>query len=152
LSCLRTQVTLRPSTTWGGGDGGANDRVLVVHCLQLVPQLLHRDCSVDQYLWFNRTTTKSLTARCEPGRTMELVVAQFWNSTEGDCSADVEVEFSGVKPHVSTFGDGIVVEAKQGFARVDVTAPAGAGPQIVAPVRIACMCMCVCVCVCVCVE
>jgi tripeptidyl-peptidase-2 len=124
---------LRPSSSWGGGDEGLSNRIMTIHCQQLVPQRIHGDTMLEQYIYFNRSTTKTLTARCEPGRTMEIVIAQFWNSNVGDSSADVEVEFSGVQPQLSTFGSGIVVEAKQGFARVDVSAPWGAASQALSP-------------------
>jgi tripeptidyl-peptidase-2 len=131
----RFTIMLRPSSSWGGGDEGLSNRIMTIHCQQLVPQRIHGDTMLEQYIYFNRSTTKTLTARCEPGRTMEIVIAQFWNSNVGDSSADVEVEFSGVQPQLSTFGSGIVVEAKQGFARVDVSAPWGAASQALSPVR-----------------
>jgi hypothetical protein len=51
----------------------------------------------------------------------------------GDSSVDMEVEFSGVQPAVSVCDGGITVEAKQGFARVDVSAPRGGGKQTLTP-------------------
>lgn len=130
----RFTLRFRPGGSWGGGDNGANNRIMVVHCQQLVPQRAHRDSMLEKYFYFSRDTVVSEhTGRCYGGYTMEVVMAQFWNSSVGDSSLDAEVEFSGVSPHVTAFDGGITLEAKQGFARVDVTAPLGSGKQLLTP-------------------
>ena len=129
----RYTVSLRGAGSWGGGDNGANNRMLVLHCQQLVPQRAHRDSMMEKYLWFNRTTSKQFVGQCFPGFAMEVVVAQFNTSNVGDSSADVIVEFAGVHPHVSSFNAGVTLESEQGFTRLDVTAPYGATPQYLSP-------------------
>ena len=130
----RFTIRFRPGGSWGGGDNGANNRIMVVHCQQLVPQRAHRDSMLEKYFYFSRDTVVSEhTGRCYGGYTMEVVLAQFWNSSVGDSSLDAEVEFSGISPHVTAFDGGITLEAKQGFARVDVTAPLGSGKQLLTP-------------------
>ena len=69
-----------------------------------------------------------------PSHTHSLLLADVCPPASiGDSSADVEVEFSGVQPAVSSFDSAITVEAKQGYARVDVSAPHGAAAQLLTP-------------------
>lgn len=129
----RFTVTLRPSGSWGGGDQGANNRILVVHCLQLLPQRAYRETNTEQYVYFNRATTKTVSGSCQPGFAMEVVIAQYNLSNVGDSSVDVEVTFSGVQAHVPSFSSGLVLEVKEGFRRLDISAPEGAATQHLSP-------------------
>ena len=65
---------LRAGQAWGGGDGGQNKRLTLLHAQQLVPQTAHRDSHKEAYLWMNAGTEKVLSMRVTPGRTMELVI------------------------------------------------------------------------------
>lgn len=127
-------IRFRPGGSWGGGDGGANNRIMVVHCQQLVPQRAHRDSMLEKYFRFNRDSgLVEFSDRCYGNRTMDITLAQFWNSSVGDSSALVDIEFAGVEPAVSSFDSAVTLEAKQGFVRVDVTAPRNAAKQTVQP-------------------
>lgn len=78
-------------------DGTGRTRMFMIHTVQTLPGFHYRDGEHQMPTVFEADVEKTLSFSVQPGRTMELVIAQFWSSL-GDCSYDWELVFHGLKP------------------------------------------------------
>ena len=72
----------------GGGGGDVAGQLVVLHCLQLLPNTPYRDQELQQYLRVRPGSTHTLQMALEPALTLEVTMAQFW-STQGNASVEL---------------------------------------------------------------
>jgi len=77
-------------------EGGRN-RMFMVHAVQSVPGWTNRDGESNNFVVLHHDVPKSISFRVEPGRTMELAIAQYWSSL-GPCRLQYELTFFGITP------------------------------------------------------
>ncbi|MBI1313495.1 S8 family serine peptidase [bacterium] len=76
---------------------GGRHRMFMVHAVQAVPGWTNRDGESNNFVVLQHDVPKSISFRIEPGRTMELAIAQYWSSL-GPCRLHYELTFFGIKP------------------------------------------------------
>mmetsp|Transcript_61322 Transcript_61322/g.168297 ORF Transcript_61322/g.168297 Transcript_61322/m.168297 type:complete len:1350 (+) Transcript_61322:106-4155(+) len=90
-----------PYADLSGGSGDVAGQLVVLHCLQLLPNTPYRDQELQQYLRVRPGSTHKLQMALEPALTLEVTMAQFW-STQGNASVEMTVDFRGVTPYPTT--------------------------------------------------
>ncbi|NQV24897.1 MAG: tripeptidyl peptidase II, partial [Rhodopirellula sp.] len=78
-------------------DNGGRSRMFMVHALQAIPGLTNRDGEKNNVVILEPEVPKVVSFPVQPGRTMELAIAQYWSSL-GDCNLEYELTFHGVTP------------------------------------------------------
>jgi tripeptidyl-peptidase II len=78
-------------------DDGGRSRMFMVHALQAIPGLANRDGETNSPVVLEPEVPKVISFPVQPGRTMELAIAQFWSSL-GDCNLHYELTFHGITP------------------------------------------------------
>eukprot|EP00968_Pinguiococcus_pyrenoidosus_P016953 scaffold1651_cov317-Pinguiococcus_pyrenoidosus.AAC.18 len=76
-------------------------RLIVLHCLQLLPQHPYREAETQSYLRLYRNDTRTSKVRLEPGHLVEVDVGQYWSSL-GVTSVRIGVRFRGVTPTITS--------------------------------------------------
>ena len=72
-------------------------RMFMVHAVQTVTGWTNRDGESNNFVVLQHDVPKSISFRVEPGRTMELAIAQYWSSL-GPCNLHYELTFYGITP------------------------------------------------------
>ena len=78
-------------------DNGGRSRLFMVHAVQAIPGLTNRDGETNSPVVLEPEVPKVISFPVQPGRTMELAIAQFWSSL-GDCNLHYELTFHGITP------------------------------------------------------
>jgi len=101
----RTFVAIPAGCTWAeftlttkAFDGAA--RLMVLHCLQDLPHTPGSKSREEFVFRFVTAGVQKKTLRVEAPGTLEVTLAQFWNSL-GDTEADLEISFLGILPDAS---------------------------------------------------
>ena len=100
----RRFITVPDGATWADlrfqmaphGNGG-RARMFMVHALQAIPGLTNRDGEKNNVVILEPEVPKVVSFPVQPGRTMELAIAQYWSSL-GDCDLNYELTFHGLTP------------------------------------------------------
>jgi tripeptidyl-peptidase-2 len=99
----RRFVPVPPDATWAevrfhlDAPEGGRSRMFMVHAVQTVPGWTNRDGESNNFVVLQHDVPKSISFRVEPGRTMELAIAQYWSSL-GPCRLQYELTFFGITP------------------------------------------------------
>ncbi|PQO44372.1 S8 family serine peptidase [Blastopirellula marina] len=75
----------------------AGSRLMIAHTKQLLPQEDSRNVEERSYLRFVAGEVKNVSFAVAEGRTLELCLAQYWNSL-GDADFDVQLTFHSLDP------------------------------------------------------
>lgn len=78
-------------------DNGGRSRLFMVHAVQAIPGLTNRDGETNSPVMLEPEVPKVISFAVQPGRTMELAIAQYWSSL-GDCNLHYELTFHGITP------------------------------------------------------
>ena len=78
-------------------DDGGRSRMFMVHALQAIPGWTNRDGETNSVAVLEPDVPKRISFAVQPGRTMELAIAQFWSSL-GNCDLHYELIFHGITP------------------------------------------------------
>ncbi len=78
-------------------ENGGRQRLFMLHAVQVIPGLSYRDGERNQPTPLNAGVEALQSFPVEPGRTLELAIAQFWSSL-GTCDVEYEVLFRGLSP------------------------------------------------------
>ncbi len=78
-------------------ENGGRSRMFMVHALQAIPGLTNRDGEKNNVVILEPEVPKVVSFPVQPGRTMELAIAQYWSSL-GDCDLNFELTFHGLTP------------------------------------------------------
>ncbi|CAM9301659.1 unnamed protein product, partial [Chrysoparadoxa australica] len=89
------------------GAEDSNRRLMILHCLQMVPHTPYRDVEDKNYLRLSPGQLEVRSARIVGSTPLEISVGQFW-STMGSTELEVSVSFRGVipSPDVLALGTG----------------------------------------------
>ncbi|EAQ77790.1 S8 family serine peptidase [Blastopirellula marina] len=98
----------------------AGSRLMVAHTKQLLPQEDSRDQEEQRYLRFVEGEVKNISFAVVAGRTMELCLAQYWNSL-GDADVECQLTFHSLDPTDQT----IVFDGVDYAKRVEVIGALG---------------------------
>lgn len=112
-------IHMRAGKEWGEKgheEKGTNKRMVVVVAQQLRKETAHRDSMIQKYMWWNRSSEHVVSLAVEGGRTVEVVLAQFWSSL-GDSSATLDLHFHGANVPRT-----VALTSTTDVRRVDVTA------------------------------
>ncbi|CAN0084223.1 unnamed protein product [Scytosiphon promiscuus] len=93
-------------------------RMMVLHCLQLLPHTPYRDAECQKYMNMNPGQKEVYSMRLAPCAGVEVSLAQNWSAI-GPTSAEVRVTFRGVSPSP----DAIKLHGGSSHAQVIVSAP-----------------------------
>jgi tripeptidyl-peptidase-2 len=78
-------------------ENGGKSRMFMVHALQAIPGLTNRDGEKNNVVSLEPEVPKVVSFPVQPGRTMEMAIAQYWSSL-GNCDLHYELTFHGVTP------------------------------------------------------
>lgn len=76
-------------------ENGGRSRLFMLHAVQVIPGLSYRDAERNAPTPLQAGVESVLSFPVEPGRTLELTIAQFWSSL-GTCDIDYELLFRGL--------------------------------------------------------
>ena len=79
------------------GDDGGRTRLFMVHAVQSVPGWTNRDGESNNFLALEPGVEKVISFPVQPGRGMELAIAQYWSSL-GSCRLHYDLTFHGIVP------------------------------------------------------
>lgn len=105
-----------------------SERNFMVHAVQVLPGETYRDHEFKTQAIVRHDREMRLVFPVEPGRTMELAIAQYWSSL-GPCSMQYHLEFLGLMPDQRQ----VVMPPDQPAVRVDVAAASSSGPMSLSP-------------------
>lgn len=77
------------------GDDGGRRRMFMVHFVQAIPGWTNRDGEKNNFLVLEPGVEKVVSFPVQPGRTMEMAIAQYWSSL-GSCNLHYELTFHGI--------------------------------------------------------
>lgn len=78
-------------------EDGGRARMFMVHALQAIPGWTSRDGEKNNFVVLEPDVPKVIGFAVQPGRTMELAIAQYWSSL-GHCDLHYELTFHGITP------------------------------------------------------
>ena len=99
----RRFVPVPADATWAevrfhlDAEDDGRTRMFMVHAVQALPGWTNRDGESNNFVVLQHDVPKSISFRVEPGRTMELAIAQYWSSL-GPCNLHYELTFYGINP------------------------------------------------------
>jgi subtilisin family serine protease len=103
-SILRRFIAVPAGATWVDlrfhmepHDNGGRSRMFMVHALQAIAGLTNRDGEKNNFVVLEPEIPKVISFPVQPGRTMELAIAQYWSSL-GRCNLHYELTFHGLTP------------------------------------------------------
>lgn len=99
-------------------DNGGRSRLFMVHAVQAIPGLTNRDGETNNPVVLEPEVPKVISFAVQPGRTMELAIAQYWSSL-GDCNLHYELTFHGITPDQRE----VRVQPGDQAVRVEVSTP-----------------------------
>lgn len=78
-------------------ENGGRSRLFMLHAVQVIPGLSYREAERNAPTPLNAGVEVLQSFPVEPGRTLELAIAQFWSSL-GTCDVEYELLFRGLSP------------------------------------------------------
>ncbi|MFP6765530.1 MAG: tripeptidyl peptidase II, partial [Planctomycetaceae bacterium] len=101
---LRRLLPVPDGATWAdvrfhlqAHDDGGRSRMFMVHAVQSVPGWTNRDGESNSFLALEPGVEKVISFPVQPGRGLELAIAQYWSSL-GTCTLHYELAFHGIAP------------------------------------------------------
>lgn len=99
-------------------DNGGQSRMFMVHAVQAIPGLTNRDGEKNNFVVLEPEVPKVISFPVQPGRTMELAIAQYWSSL-GGCNLGYELTFHGLTPDQRE----VRIQPGDAAVRVEVSTP-----------------------------
>jgi tripeptidyl-peptidase-2 len=93
----------------------SNTRSYMLHCTFLLPETAFRDEQLNSYFSLPQGEEKSWFVECTGGQTLEICLAQYWNSP-GESEAEVELQFHSI----ASENKEVWLDGSKGIQRVDI--------------------------------
>ena len=120
----RRFLNIPPSATWADLKINTqlfdSDRLLVIHTLQVAEDRTHKSFGKRTYLRIRPETEKVISFPVVGGRTLEVCVAQYWNSL-GDADVEFELTLHGIQASP----DQLVLDGSRRTGRINLTGTLG---------------------------